>query len=145
MFKKIMLALDGTTLDDGALRCAADLAGESSGEVVVIHVTELIGGRGSGPMHLDEPDRLANVRREVRSLAREGIATELEVHSTIVDTAADVIAAAARRAGADVIVTGSADHGRLRAALVGSVPRKLVRVAPCPVLTVRGERAPIAA
>jgi nucleotide-binding universal stress UspA family protein len=143
MFKKIMLALDCTEPHNGALQYATRLANESGGEVTVIHVKQLMAGRGAGPVHLDEPTRLANVRREVGELKRAGIAAELELHSAI-QSPAGVIAGAARRVDADVIITGVVDHGKFAAMVAGNVPRKLVRTAPCPVLTIRDPR-PIAA
>jgi nucleotide-binding universal stress UspA family protein len=50
---------------------------------------------------------------------------------------ADTIVRLARERGADLIVMGT--HGRtgLQHALLGSVAEKVVRLAPCPVLTVR--------
>jgi nucleotide-binding universal stress UspA family protein len=52
------------------------------------------------------------------------------------------IAALAEQIRADVIVMGT--HGRrgIAHALLGSVAEKVVRVAPCPVMTVRSPRAP---
>ena len=32
---------------------------EKSGQMLVVHLTELIAGRGSGPLHVDEDDRIA--------------------------------------------------------------------------------------
>jgi nucleotide-binding universal stress UspA family protein len=52
------------------------------------------------------------------------------------------IAALAEQIRADVIVMGT--HGRrgVAHALLGSVAEKVVRIAPCPVMTVRSPRAP---
>jgi nucleotide-binding universal stress UspA family protein len=55
-----------------------------------------------------------------------------------------VIADAARRANADVIITAVTNHGLLGGVIAGNVPRKLVIIAPCPVLTIRDPH-PIAA
>jgi universal stress protein A len=50
----------------------------------------------------------------------------------------EAIASAARRLGADVVVVGT--HGRtgLTRLALGSVAERVVALAPCPVLTVRG-------
>jgi nucleotide-binding universal stress UspA family protein len=55
----------------------------------------------------------------------------------ISDDPADAIAQYARTADIDLIVTGT--HGRtgMEHALIGSVAERVVRTAPCPVLTVR--------
>ena len=47
------------------------------------------------------------------------------------------ICAAADELGADLIVIGTHGRGGLSHALLGSVAEKVVRKAPCPVLTVR--------
>jgi nucleotide-binding universal stress UspA family protein len=51
------------------------------------------------------------------------------------DAPADAIAAYAASANIDLIVMGT--HGRSAQLLVGSVAERLVRTAPCPMLTVR--------
>lgn len=53
------------------------------------------------------------------------------------DFPADAVVAYAREHGVDLIVTGT--HGRtgLSRAVIGSVAEKIVRTAPCPVLTVK--------
>jgi nucleotide-binding universal stress UspA family protein len=43
----------------------------------------------------------------------------------------------ARRVGADLIVMGTHGRSALKQMLLGSVAEKVVRKAPCPVLTVR--------
>ena len=55
---------------------------------------------------------------------------------------ADTIVRVAQERGADLIVMGT--HGRtgLQHVLLGSVAEKVVRLAPCPVLTVRGTGVP---
>ena len=56
--------------------------------------------------------------------------------------AADAITRVARQRDVDLIVMGT--HGRtgLQHVLLGSVAEKVVRLAPCPVLTVKYERTP---
>jgi nucleotide-binding universal stress UspA family protein len=58
---------------------------------------------------------------------------------------ADTIVRVARERGADLIVMGT--HGRtgLHHVLLGSVAEKVVRLAPCPVLTVRDRRRAVSA
>jgi nucleotide-binding universal stress UspA family protein len=61
------------------------------------------------------------------------------------DTTADAIVDYARTSGVDLIVMGT--HGRtgLDHALVGSVAERVVRLAPCPVLTMRRPAATMVA
>jgi nucleotide-binding universal stress UspA family protein len=61
---------------------------------------------------------------------------------TVVKTGAphDVIVAVATELGADLIVLGTHGRGGINRALLGSVADRVVRLAACPVITVR-ERA----
>jgi nucleotide-binding universal stress UspA family protein len=133
MSKTILLALDGTEQSRGPVRYATDLARERNARIVVVHVKELIGGRGAGPLHVDEDDRLADVKRQVADLRAAGFATELQRCSTM-HGPASAIAAAARQSGAETIVVGGTSHGAFVGALAGSTPQALLHVAPCPVL-----------
>jgi nucleotide-binding universal stress UspA family protein len=58
------------------------------------------------------------------------------------DGAWRAVAAAARRRGAAVIVTGTRGLGAARSALLGSVSSGLVQNAELPILVVPGEQAP---
>ena len=147
MSKTIVLALDGTEQSGGPVRYAADVARERNAAIVVVHVKELIGGRAAGPMHVDEGDRLANIRRQVADLRAEGLTAELHSFSSMRGPAA-AIAGDARRSGAEMIVVGGTAHGAFVGALSGSTPQALLHVAPCPVLVApaaKADRAPIAA
>lgn len=53
----------------------------------------------------------------------------------------EVIVAAAVELGADLIVLGTHGRGGINRALLGSVADRVVRLAACPVLTVREPRA----
>jgi CBS domain-containing protein/nucleotide-binding universal stress UspA family protein len=140
-FAQILVPVDYSAPSDAALRMAADLARAFKGRLLVLHLLPLevyrlgdfpiVAGDG---MHLaEETERLAAHVREILG-DRDAPAHEVEVswgspYLQIVETAID------RRA--DLIVMGT--HGRtgLKHALLGSVAEKTVRLAPCPVLTVR--------
>src|SRR5687767_3085202 len=63
------------------------------------------------------------------------------VHARV-GSAVTVIADVANDIGADLIVVGRRDRMGMRRLLLRSVAEKLVRVAPCPVLTVRSKAVP---
>lgn len=133
MSKTIVLALDGTEGSQGPVHYATELAQERDAKIAVAHVRELIGGRGAGPLHADEDDRAADIRRQVADLRAAGFTVELHRCSTM-RSPASAIADVARKSGAEMIVVGGTTHGALIGALTGSTPQALLHAAPCPVL-----------
>jgi nucleotide-binding universal stress UspA family protein len=104
---------------------------------VVVHSKELFLGRAGGlPVLADERDIRRKIRGQVDELRDEGIDARFEVVTCAAGGAAHTIADVAREAGADLIVVGTRGYGTLAGALLGSVTRRLLRVAPCPVLAV---------
>jgi nucleotide-binding universal stress UspA family protein len=140
--RHILVAHDFSETAERALFFAVDLASALDARVTVVHAYEIYPFGyaetvGLTTEFVDDIERdartgleevAARVRRpgvEVRSLLRKGLPW-LEIN------------ASARECRADLIVTGT--HGRrgFSHALLGSVAEKVVRTAPCPVLTVRG-------
>lgn len=81
--------------------------------------------------------------RHLESLAERltsrGIETDVEVQHGLHGDAADAILAAAERLGAELIVLGLRPRPTIEKALMGSVARKVMRSASCPVLTVKAD------
>lgn len=136
MFKSVVLALDGSKSSDRALAYATDLAKEHGSNVHVVHVREIAVGRGGGPVPLNEDELQAKVEGQVTALTDAGTAADLEIHSAHVGAPAQVIADAAARQAADVIITGTRGHTVIAGLMLGSVPQRLLHVAHCPVLVV---------
>ncbi len=136
MFKTIVLAVDGSESSDLAVSAAADLARESGGRIVAVHIKEMVAGRFAGPVHVDENDLQAKIRAQVKELNDSGLDITLEMHSTMTGGPAPVVAETAGREDADVIVSGTRGHTALAGVIVGSVAQRLLHLAPCPVLVV---------
>ncbi len=137
MFKTIVLAVDGSESSDRAVKYAADLARESGGRIVAIHVNEMLAGpRFAGPAHVDEDELKAKIRGQIKELNDGGIRAEVRMEACINGGPAPVITAAAAHADADVIVAGTRGHTVLAGVIVGSVAQRLLHLAPCPVLVV---------
>jgi nucleotide-binding universal stress UspA family protein len=136
MFQTIVLAVDGSEQSNRALNYAATLAKESGGRILAVHVRELMAGRAAGPVHVNEDEIEAGIRAQVKQLNDDGIKTELQITSTMTGGPAHVIAEAAEKEGADVIVTGTRGHTAIAGVFLGSVAQRLLHVAPCPVLVV---------
>jgi nucleotide-binding universal stress UspA family protein len=136
VFKTIVLAVDGSESSDLAVAAAAELARESGGRIIAVHIKELIAGRFAGPVRVDEDDLQAKIRGQVKELADSGLNVTLEMHSTMTGGPAPVVADTAEREDADVIVSGTRGHTALASVIVGSVAQRLLHLAPCPVLVV---------
>jgi nucleotide-binding universal stress UspA family protein len=136
VFKTIVLAVDGSESSDLAVAAAAELARESGGRIIAVHIKELIAGRFAGPVHVDEDDVQAKIRAQVKDLTDSGLDVTLEMHSTMTGGPAPVVADTAGREDADVIVSGTRGHTALAGVIVGSVAQRLLHLAPCPVLVV---------
>ena len=139
MFKKIVWATDGSDSADKALAVAKTLAAESGGELVAVHCEEwTLPGKGGGslPVAANEVDLKSKIERQVSELNGDGINATLEATRGSVGGAAHAIAAAAETHEADAIVVGTRGHTPLAGLLVGSVPQRLLHIAPCPVIAV---------
>jgi nucleotide-binding universal stress UspA family protein len=109
-------------------------------------VDPMAGGRVGGPVLLSYPevvrrDRSEEALTQLRDLVANAFQGPWDV-AVAMGQPADAIARVAQERHADLIVMGT--HGRtgLQHALLGSVAEKVVRLAPCPVLTIKQPMAP---
>ena len=137
MFKTIVWATDGSESADRALPYAKALAAAGHGTLVVVHANEILGGRAGGyPLLPDEDEVRAKIRRQVDEVREEGLDANFQLVNAIGVTPAHMVAEAARKVGADVIVLGTRGHAPIAGLLLGSVTQRLLHIAPCPVLAV---------
>jgi nucleotide-binding universal stress UspA family protein len=136
VFKTIVLGLDGSESSDHALEHATMLAKEQGSSVRVVHVIEIVAGRGGGVLHLDEDEIKAKVAQQTKGLVDAGIDAELELHSAMAGGPAHVIAGIAERRHADLIITGTRGHTAATGILLGSVAHRLLHLAHCPLLVI---------
>jgi nucleotide-binding universal stress UspA family protein len=140
--KRILVPHDFSPTADNALAFALDLATKLGAAITVMHAYEY-------PMlsYPEGPALTADLVLEIEKAARvalDGVVSRARRPGVPMDAtlrqgpAWAEILAAANEARAELIVIGT--HGRrgLSRALLGSVAEKVVRTAPCPVLTVRG-------
>ncbi len=139
MFKKILLPVDLADKHGPALNVAADLANLGGGEIVLLHVIEVIAGL---PME-EERDFYGRLEKRAREhlgrlggqLKRRGVAWRTEI--LYGHRGAEVVRFAAAT-GIDLIVLTSPrlDPSNLAAGW-GSLSYKISIVCPCPVLLVK--------
>jgi universal stress protein A len=141
-FRKILVATDFSPHAAHALRLAVQLAKTCDAALQLVHVYDMIPYALPDGMPVYDDGQLGRLREELgkqlskaQSAARE--AGIQKVDTTLLQGQASAqIVQAAQEADCDLIVTGT--HGRSGFAhlLLGSVAERVVRHAPCPVLTV---------
>ena len=145
--RTIVVPIDFSPSADDAKEWAIDLARRYGASLIVAHVVPPVAWPSSPDgMMLTPADLAATTRSELNaSLAKTCAAIEaagVPAWPVLVDgNPAAEIAALARRSEAHLVVMGT--HGRtgVSHAFLGSVAEKVLRTAPCPVLTVRMRKA----
>ena len=146
-FKRILVPVDFSMHSETAVRLAADLARRYEGALDLVHVFEPIvyplpdGYVLFTPLQLNElVAQLEQQLTRTKAMARAAGAPQVETHVRQGACATD-ICDFAREGAFDLIVMGT--HGRtgLSHLLLGSVAERVLRTAPCPVLTVKAEDA----
>jgi nucleotide-binding universal stress UspA family protein len=144
MYKRILVAVDGSPTSNKALVAALQLAREQAGRVRLVHAID-------ETAYLQAYDYAGDLIRLAREYAAKVLAdgqamaqsAGVEADTRLVDAPGqrlgDSVAEAARNWAAELIVVGT--HGRrgIGRALLGSGAESVVRNAPVPVLVVRGE------
>ncbi len=147
MFKRILVAVDGSHTAELALQEAIKLAKELQAQLRVVHVVDEVS------LSLPEGGDLEGIREtflksgrkvlekadaEMRNAGMTADTKMLEIE-TFGHRAADLIATEAEAWPADLIVIGT--HGRrgVNRLLLGSVAEGVARVATRPVLMIRGK------
>jgi nucleotide-binding universal stress UspA family protein len=139
--QRILVPHDFSDTATRALDYATGLAARLGAAVTVVHAYEIpVYGFPEGPVVTAE---MASQIEAAARAAMDALAKRTKQHGVEVSfvlrqgPAWSEIQAVAKEIKADLVVIGS--HGRrgLSRALLGSVAEKVVRTAPCPVLTVR--------
>jgi nucleotide-binding universal stress UspA family protein len=139
-FQRILVGVDYSPTSEDALLVAGKTARAFGGRLLVLHVVS----RDACPDDVDGPAlESARLDEETRRL-REHVAGVLGADAPPYDVEVRCgapymqIVERALDGDADLIVIGARGVSRLDHALLGSVADKTVRLAPCPILTVRG-------
>ncbi len=141
-FKRILVPVDFSPHSEEAIRYAVDVAQKYGATLTLTHVYQPIAYSVPDGLVFYTPAQLGELLSELeRQLEQMRVQAEkagaLRVESKMLQgVPSDEVAALAKDGGYDLIVMGT--HGRtgLRHALMGSVAERVLRSAPCPVLTV---------
>jgi nucleotide-binding universal stress UspA family protein len=146
VIKNVLVATDFSECSDAALTYGRALAGQFDARLHVLHVIEFLGavdvaGMGvysaGAPELMDQLEAEAHDRLNRLLSASGGDPLKAQTVLNTSGTPAHAIVDYAKSADIDLVIVGT--HGRrgLSHLLLGSVAERVVREAPCPVLTVR--------
>jgi nucleotide-binding universal stress UspA family protein len=133
MFTRILVPTDFSRSSDAALAHARRLAAPTGASLHVLHVADNVFLR---TVRADPRNYEAAALWQLQEQFPDGDAGAILVVERS-EAPADEIARYARIHNIDLIVMGTHGRGRMANLLLGSVAEKVVRTAPCPVLTVR--------
>jgi len=154
MYQRILVPVDGSPTSKRGLSEAIELARVTGGAVRVMHVVnEPLLALDVKRLGIDAPALLEMMEGAGRRIAKEaldtvraaGVKCDSEVATTPDGRICELVVDAAQAWGADVIVIGT--HGRrgVNRFMLGSDAEQILRMAPVPVLLVRGKLAAAAA
>ncbi len=141
-FRKILVPVDFSEDSARALEHATGLATVFGAELHLLHCYQINVG-GVSPYGIVIPESLEHDVRKAalerlaewrEKLSAEGIAVQEHITPQV---PFEAIAATAEQLGADLIVMGTRGLTGLKHVLLGSVAERTLRIAPCPVLTVK--------
>ena len=144
----LLVPMDFSTHSRKALRYAAELGSVLGAKVHLLHCygIDMVQAFPYDPPYLTNlpPDfddrvreaaetKLAGLREEVERL---GVAVEIHLSKLF---PSDAILRTAEEIGADMIVMGTRGLTGLKHVLLGSVAERTIRIAPCPVVSVKAD------
>ena len=139
-FGRILVPTDFSDPSRKALRCAVRLAEKFGSRVSLIHVIEPVMSPDFThfPLALEEEKVIETARQRLAHLGRAWL-SEQSLGDFIVRSGNPFheITEAARELKADLIVISTHGYTGLKRALLGSTAERVVRYAPCAVMTVR--------
>lgn len=142
-FKRILVPSDLSAVADRTFAYARQAAAQSGGELLVLHVVnkapipDIYGWPSSSDwLDLAHQSSLGHLQR---LLAKDGPAVPVEI-AVVEGTPHQEIAAYAQAKAADIILMPHHSNTQLIDYFIGSTTERVLRQAPCPVLTIPVER-----
>jgi nucleotide-binding universal stress UspA family protein len=144
--RRILHPTDFSRASGAAFLKAVALAKESRAQLLLVHVmlppTPFIGDGYVSPKTYEDLEAAArrSAQRELAKVAARAQKAKARVKAVLLEGVPyDRIARAARSKRADLIVMGTHGRSGLSKFFLGSVAERVIALAPCPVLTVRGK------
>jgi nucleotide-binding universal stress UspA family protein len=143
MFHRIVVPTDFSACAEEAWAVAKRVAAAPGSELVLVHVLTEVPLYAEGVLNLENARKIREgARKWVENALEDWVAKArgegLSVRAVALSGVAhEEIVRLARDERADLVVIGTHGRGGINRALLGSVADRVVRLAPCPVLTVR--------
>ena len=148
LFKKILVAVDGSELSYRSVDYALDLAQKYSAQVKIITVldapsdTLVAQASAFAPQSMKEhEEKLEKAHEKILLKAMkkaERLTQKISVTTEVLEgSPAEKIVETAKKEAFDLIVMGSRGLGGIKEFLLGSVSDKVADEAPCPVLIIK--------
>jgi nucleotide-binding universal stress UspA family protein len=145
--KEVLVPVDFSSGSDTALQYGRELARTFGARLHALHVVEdvymqlmMAGGAIGGSAAVEIQRDLENAAQtQLDAVIREDDRRELRARTALRTgvAAAQGVVDYARESNIDIIVIGTHGRGGMAHLLMGSVAEKVIRTAPCPVLSVR--------
>ncbi len=141
-FKTILVPVDFSPHSARALEVGRELARRFGSKLHLIHCYPINAG-GISPFGLVIPEAFdrdirAAADRHLSEWCHQAASDGIPVERTITPVSpSEAIAQVAEEIGADLIVMGTRGLAGVKHVMLGSVAERTVRLAPCPVLTVK--------
>ncbi len=144
VIKHILVPIDFSHNSKAALSYSSDFAGKFNAEIHLLYVIEPIIyapdfslGQITMPS-VETGDLEKRAYEELQSLANSGIPSSIKSSVTVsIGKPFTEIIDYAKKLNIDLIIISSHGHSSVESILFGSTSEKVVRKAPCPVLTLR--------
>lgn len=132
--KHIMVPIDMSVLSITALQYAEEISEIFGAQITVLHVAET--DEGAKPMKTDEADQIVKSAVSHLLLDHNVVKQSLRVEIRHGNPAMEIVKAS-RDLHTDLIIMCTHGRSGLSHILLGSVAEKVVRMAACPVLTIK--------
>lgn len=149
MYQRIVVPVDGSQTASKALTAALQMARDTGGSVHLVHVVEGLSPLAADPYGAYSGEVIEIMRQSGRKILDDalvlaqaaGVAADTELFDNFGDRLAEVVADAALRFKADLLVVGT--HGRrgIGRVLMGSGAEQIIRLSPVPVLVIRANES----
>jgi nucleotide-binding universal stress UspA family protein len=137
MFRKILVAVDGSRHSSRALEFADDLSRRYKAPLLLLHAFPHVSDLLGTPQYERMLEARSLIGEQLLASAHAQVNERTQVETQLIEgPPAPAILRVAAEEGCDLIVVGSRGHGQLAGILLGSVSSVVAQRAGCPVLIV---------